>query len=238
MELDTVDASLHHPFGMVIAASSGAGKTMFCKCLLKNLDNLVDKPIHSIHYHYACWQPLYEEMQRGSLGDHIVFRNDLPHPEEELCSASGQIYNQENRLYVIDDRQRELSERKAYLDQLFSRTIHHCNCSVILLLQDLYYKNIRCATINSNYVVLLQNKSNELACRTLCAQTYCGPERSRLFWSAYNKCMTKPYGYLLVDRHPGTDERIRLRTDIFPNSNGDNSTPDGHMRCFADPSTL
>jgi hypothetical protein len=43
------------------------------------------------------------------------------------------------------------------------------------------------------------------------------PGQSAYFKDAYQKATSKPYGYLLVDMNPATQDRYRLRTHIFPN---------------------
>ena len=42
------------------------------------------------------------------------------------------------------------------------------------------------------------------------------PNGSQFAVEAYKDATGAPYGYLLVDLKPDTDERFRLRTNIFP----------------------
>ena len=49
---------------------------------------------------------------------------------------------------------------------------------------------------------------------TLARQLY--PENQRYFIEAYNDACNIPYGYLLVDLAPDTDDKVRLRTNVFP----------------------
>jgi hypothetical protein len=38
----------------------------------------------------------------------------------------------------------------------------------------------------------------------------------RFLVEAYNDATARPHGYLLLDLKPGTEDRLRVRTDILP----------------------
>jgi hypothetical protein len=42
------------------------------------------------------------------------------------------------------------------------------------------------------------------------------PNGSKSATEAFTDATEKPYGYLLVDLKPDTDEKYRLRTNVFP----------------------
>jgi hypothetical protein len=42
------------------------------------------------------------------------------------------------------------------------------------------------------------------------------PGSTKYMLEAYQDATSKPFGYLLIDLKPQTDERIRLRSNIFP----------------------
>jgi hypothetical protein len=41
------------------------------------------------------------------------------------------------------------------------------------------------------------------------------PGRSKFLLEAFRDATEKPYGYLLIDLKPDTDEKYRIRTNIF-----------------------
>jgi hypothetical protein len=43
------------------------------------------------------------------------------------------------------------------------------------------------------------------------------PGRSKFLVEAFKDATAKPYGYLLIDLKPDTDEKFRVRANIFPN---------------------
>ena len=39
------------------------------------------------------------------------------------------------------------------------------------------------------------------------------------FMEVYNDVMKKPFQYLVIDVHPTSDDKVRLRTNVFPGEN-------------------
>ena len=57
--------TLGHPFTMMVAASTGGGKTWLVKNLLENRKQWISPaPPQRIIWIYGQWQPLYVELQR------------------------------------------------------------------------------------------------------------------------------------------------------------------------------
>jgi hypothetical protein len=69
-------------------------------------------------------------------------------------------------------------------------------------------------SLNSHYLVLFKNPRDATQFNTLARQMY--PNNWKFAIEAYRDAKEHPYGYLLVDLKPETDERLRLRTHIFP----------------------
>ena len=51
-------------------------------------------------------------------------------------------------------------------------------------------------------------------CLYLARQVY--PEDSQSLYDAYRNATIQPYGYLILDFAQDTDDRLRLRTNVFP----------------------
>ena len=97
---------------------------------------------------------------------------------------------------VLDDLMAETDER---VTNLFTKKSHHCNTSVIYLVQNLFPKNKESGTIsfNSQYIVVY-------------------PGRVKFVQEAFADATSTPYGYILVDLKQDTPEDLRLRTSILP----------------------
>ena len=68
--------------------------------------------------------------------------------------------------------------------------------------------------LNTHYIVLFKNPRDAGQVATLARQMY--PGKSKFVIESYEDATKEPYGYLLIDLRPETDERYRIRTKIFP----------------------
>jgi len=69
-------------------------------------------------------------------------------------------------------------------------------------------------SLNAHYIVLFKNPRDAMQVATLARQMY--PGQSKFLVEAFKNATEKPFGYLLLDLKPDTDERYRIRTNIFP----------------------
>ena len=125
----------------------------------------------------------------------------------------GQFDGKERILLVLDDL---ISETNDDVERIFTRVSHHKNISVIQLSQNLFYKSKQNRTIslNSHYIVLFKNPRDVNQVATLGRQMYAG--RSNFLVESFRDATQRPYGYLLLDLKPQTEDKYRVRTNIFP----------------------
>ena len=65
-----------------------------------------------------------------------------------------------------------------------------------------------------HYIVLFKNARNEIQGVNLARQMY--PGKSAFMIEVFKNATSAPYGYLLIDLKQETDDKLRLRTGIFP----------------------
>ena len=84
------------------------------------------------------------------------------------------------------------------------------------LTQNLFYKSkqTRTMSLNAHYIVLFKNPRDAMQISTLGRQMY--PGQNKFLVEAFKNATEKPFGYLLLDLKPDTDEKYRVRTNIFP----------------------
>ncbi|GFS65520.1 uncharacterized protein TNCV_2469071 [Trichonephila clavipes] len=71
-------------------------------------------------------------------------------------------------------------------------------------------KEIREISLNAHYLVLFKNRRDQSQITHLGRQLY--PRKVKFFQECYTDASSKPYGYLLIDLKPETDESLRVRT--------------------------
>jgi hypothetical protein len=190
---------LKHPFTATVAGPTGCGKTQFTFRLIENAVKMIDPPPRKIWYCYGEYQPLFAKYPQ------VIFNEGLP----DISNFDGK----DPALLVIDDLMQETNDTVA---NIFTKISHHRNVSVLYLTQNLFPKNKHARTIslNSHYLVLFKNPRDASQFAVLARQMY--PNSSKFAIEAFKDATEKPYGYLLVDLKPDTDEKYRLRTKIFP----------------------
>ena len=100
---------------------------------------------------------------------------------------------------------------------IFTKISHHRNFSVVYLTQNLFYKNkqTRTQSLNSHYIILLKSARDAIQVANLARQKYSGG-KSAFMIEAFKNYTSAPYGYLLIDLKQEADDKLRLRTGIFP----------------------
>ena len=190
---------LKHPFTCIVAGPSGSGKTVFTTRLIENARDMIEPAPDRVLWCYGVFQSFFNETKN------VEFHEGLPNLD---------VFDGKQRvLLILDDLMHETDDR---VSQIFTRVSHHKNLSVLYLTQNLFYgsKQNRTISLNSHYVVLFKNARDATQISHLAGQMY--PGKSKFMIEAYRDATSNPFSYLLVDLKPDTEDRLRLRSNIFP----------------------
>jgi len=190
-----------HPFTCIISGPSKSGKTTLLKYILKNKDVLIDKPPEKIMYCYSRWQSSFND-----LVDQVEFNQGLPDVE----SLDSNVKN----LIILDDLMTECNKSNS-IQELFTIDSHHKNMSFFYLTQNFFSqgKTIRTISLNSNYIIVLNNPRDRAQFSCLARQVH--PENYKFLLDCYHDAVeNKHYGYLLLDFTQKIDKHFRVQTDI------------------------
>lgn len=198
------------PSTFSISGTTNSGKTTWLYNLLKHKDVLFPNiKTHKILYCYGVWQKLFDKME--STIDNIIFNEGVPSSKiiEEISEKK------EHNIIVLDDLMMDVV-KNGEMELLFTRGSHHKNLTIIYINQNMFCqgKNARNITLNCHYLVLFQNMRDCSQVQKLGQQIF--PGYSKLLVESYKDALQKPFGYLVIDLSPQTDETFRLRTNIFP----------------------
>ncbi|GFQ73128.1 uncharacterized protein TNCT_736051 [Trichonephila clavata] len=188
---------LKHPSCLLCVGASHCGITTVIRQIIAQ--KAYDYEFKNIIWSYKAFQEWFIK-EKG-----IKFVEGLP---ERFESDS---------LYIFDDYLHSLDEK---VSQLFTITAHHSRISVILILQNLFPRNkvMRDISLNAQYIILFKNNRDVRQIQCFARQLY--GNKAASFMDAYKKSTQGYFNYLLVDLHPRTDEKYRLRESVFPDSNG------------------
>ena len=196
----------NHPFKCIISGPSMSGKTTLLKNILFNINELMSVNPEKIVYCYSRWQSNFEELKSNLAG--IVFQQGLP----DIENFDKNFVN----LLILDDLMTEGGNDKTICD-MFTVDSHHKNISVFFLTQNMFCKekNFRTINLNANYNIIKVNKRDRSQINYLARQMY--PKSPNFLIECYLDAVQKPYGYLFIDCHPKSDERLQVQSGILPN---------------------
>lgn len=200
MSFVKMDPRWKHPFTCIVAGPTACGKTVFMFKFINEACSLITPPPEKIIYCYGEYQDIFAEHP------HIEFVEGLP----DISQFDGK----QRILLIIDDL---LSETNDCVEKIFTKGSHHRNISVVFLSQNLFYKSKqnRTMSLNAHYLVLFKNPRDATQVSTLARQMY--PGRNKFLVEAFKDATGEPYGYLLIDLKGDTEEKYRIRTNIFSN---------------------
>ncbi len=199
MAVYKMDPTWQHPFSCIVSGPSGCGKTQFTLRFIDHLEHMVRPTIDKVLWCYGIYQEIFDKYSK------VHFHEGLP----DLNVFDGK----DKTLLILDDLMSETDER---VTKIFTKLSHHRNVSVLYLTQNLFYKgkHTRTISLNAHYMVLFKNVRDTTQIANLARQMF--PGQSNFMMEAFRDATLVPFGYLLIDFKPDTDERCRLRTNIFP----------------------
>ena len=191
--------NFQHPFTAIVAGPSGSGKTVFTTKLIEHASKLIEPPPQKVLWCFGIYQNFFQAL------NNVEFHEGLPNVD----SFDGI----QKTLLIIDDLMHEADER---VSQIFTKVSHHKNLLVLFLTQNLFHssKQNRTISLNAHYLILFKNPRDATQISHLAGQMY--PGKSKFMIEAYRDATSTPFSYLLIDLKPDTDDKLRLRSNIFP----------------------
>jgi hypothetical protein len=195
-DMKAYDVTWKHPFTSCLAGPTRCGKTAFVFSMIQNMKEMIYPVPKKVIYCYGEFQSIFDKFPD------IQFHEGLP---------DQSMFDGTPILLILDDL---MSQANETVTDLFTKGSHHKNISVVFLTQNIFHKNHRTISLNSHYLVLFKNPRDAYQISTLARQMY--PGNSQFMVEAYKDATSSPHSHLLLDLHPDQDEKLRLRTNIFP----------------------
>lgn len=192
------------PVRLLIAGTSGAGKTSFTAELIRKKDTAFAPVPERIIY---CTR--FKKSIPESILNLVEFHQGLP--DAELLE-NGSL---ERVLIVIDDLQEEIFNSPQIV--IAFQTSRHLNMGIIILVQNLFPKgrkvNSRDITLNCNYLCNFFSPRDTSSLLPLGRQLK--PSNPTFLSQIFTNFTNSAYKYVLIDLTQDTPEFLRYRTNIF-----------------------
>ena len=214
---EVYDMTLKTPFNMIISGASGSGKTTKLMKILKYKDIILDTTTKKVIFFYSEWQDSYEALKELKLVDKFI--RGIP-PQEELMailSDTGiQHYTSKpHQLLIFDDLVSEIQDD--LMSKLFTVYGHHRNVSIILVTQALFNPRVNKFNIlQENVHYLLLSKSPRDNSKVIYLAKQISPYNINWVVQAFQDATKLPYTYIFFSFKQACPEKLRLRTNIFP----------------------
>ena len=209
----TYDIRLKTSFNCIVSGPSGSGKTTWVKNLLTIGDQIFTESPKRVFLFYQAMQDMYIEMENMKLVHELIDVNNGFPSLDDIFNMVNPYKDQGGSLLIFDDTMNSVNSD---FEQLFCNLSHHCNCSIIFLTQNLFFKDksFRTMSLNSHYMVLMKNDRDKQQISILSKQI--SPYNSSFITQAYQDATKKAYDYLLLDFRPDTPHIVKVRGNIFP----------------------
>lgn len=140
MAVDLRTLQFKSPFTSFFSGSTGAGKTVLVRRIIKNHKILFDLNVTTLKvlWLYGVYQSSFKDPIPNV---DITYREGLP--------DEGEIFENKPHLIIIDDLMTELGANKK-LTNLFTKHSHHHHMSIFFLTQNFFYQGSQKRTISLN----------------------------------------------------------------------------------------
>jgi hypothetical protein len=133
-----------------------------------------------------------------------------PHYDESLIS--------EDSLVVWDDMMGALSGKmNGFFTDFITKIVHHKRISTLVILHNLYEKNMRSSLLSADYIALFNFIRDRNIATSMGKQIL--PNNNKFFREAYDFSTRRPFHFLFCDLHPLQNSVFRFRTGIFNDEN-------------------
>lgn len=213
------------PFGAILAGQPEVGKSTFIKEFLINLSDIL-APGYSfsrIVYCYSVYQPMYDEIKKAQ--PIVEFQEGFPHNlYEEMTENSKYGELNAETLIILDDLMLDVS-KEPRLAKLFT-TGRHLNCSVMLVLHNLFHDSpvVREAVRAANVYILFEMSNDEIV-KNLGRKKF-GDRKDFIYQSYRMELQEDPHGHLFIQTKVDVPEVMRVLGNVFDPNN---------TRCYVAP---
>lgn len=190
-----------HPFTAICSGPSQCGKTQFILRVIHNASQIIEPAPERILYCYDEYQSIFT-----TLGKEVEFHEGLPNTSEQFNGKT-------RTLLILDDL---VAEADITVANLFTKISHHRNVSVFFLTQNIFHSNkqMRTISLNAHYLILFKSVRDVNQIAVLARQMFA--KHWKFAVEAFQDATAIPHSYLLIDLKSDTNEKHRLRTNIFP----------------------
>lgn len=201
------DLRFIHPMSCVISGPSGSGKSHICFNLIRYRDQVFDSSNVRLKILYCLPARHKIDIPEDVRNDpDVTFSSGIP--DFETIGMPS--------LVILDDLAGEIDDTVV---EAFTRFSHHKSLSIVLITHNIFHtgksNHFRTISLNTNVFFLTRNARDRRQIGILASQI--SPTNTKSIVNIYQDATSRKYGYLCIDCSQTVDERLRFKTNVFPN---------------------
>ena len=198
-----------HPQTFQFVGASKSGKTtLICRLIATRFQSFKNPPKSCVLYFNGEKQKCFEDLEKNNY----ITESFEGLPDFTEFRSIAEKYMQEGSLFVFDDL--PLKNSNFAIQDLFTKYSHHFNASCVIVTHNLFDKDIRTISLNSDNIVLTNSPRSRTQFSILSRQVF--PEESNLLPKALNHATKfNSFGYILLNLTPERAESLRILSNVF-----------------------
>ena len=189
----TYNGCLPPLFRMIVAGSSGKGKTTLIRQIIENANGILEKDFTRIILLRGV-ETSNEQILRKKLGTNLITFDGIPHENVILPLLKG---NNAHTLLLIEDLDADACNSK-FISKIFTAYSHHLGFSVILSTQNIFRPGRERLTLfrNASHLVLFSSDLDESLIRLVAQKVH--TKDPQKITNLFESLTSDPHGYLSI----------------------------------------
>ena len=155
------DVTLQMGSSLILSGPSSCGKSTFVTNLIKSRNTMFDRKIENVYVVCSNIQTMYNDLFKSGHIRELFY--EMP-SRNEILELAYINKLKGGAILILDDLLTEISKSNLVIQELFTEIAHHNDLTVVLCVQNLFYKGgiYRTLSLNASYIIPFKHPRDEV----------------------------------------------------------------------------
>ena len=160
------DVTLQMGSCLILSGPSSSGKSTFVTNLIKSRNTMFDRKIENAYVVCSNIQTMYNDLFKSGHIKELFYK--MP-SRNEILELAYINKPKGGAILILDDLLTEISNSNLVIQELFTEIAHHNDLTVVLCVQNLFYKGgiYRTLSLNASYIIPFKHPRDEVNKKTI-----------------------------------------------------------------------